>query len=93
MPKFIGENMSETTHLVAETSAAAIGSKASGIGGAASFAAFFMGVNWIGWLSLGIAILGLLINFYFSWQRNHREKVEHNLRVKKLQDQCNAKQD
>ncbi len=85
--------MSEKTHLAVEASAAALGSKATVGGGATSAAAFFMGVNWIGWLSLGIAILGLLINFYFSWQRNQREKVEHNLRVKKLQDQCNAKQD
>ncbi len=85
--------MSENTQLAVEASAAALGSKATVGGGATSAAAFFMGVNWIGWLSLGIAILGLLINLYFSWQRNHREKVEHNLRVKKLQDQCDAKQD
>lgn len=85
--------MSETTHLVAETSAAAIGSKASGIGGAASFAAFFIGINWIGWLSLGIAVLGLLINLYFSHQRNLREKEIHRLQVKKLEGLCNVKQD
>ncbi|WP_180110515.1 holin [Acinetobacter sp. YH12098] len=85
--------MSETTTVVAEASAAAIGSKASGIGGAASFAAFFMGINWIGWLSLGIAILGLLINLYFSWQRNHREKEIHRLQVKRLRGQCDAGQD
>ncbi len=85
--------MSEKTQLAVEASAAAFGSKATLGGGATSAAAFFMAVNWIGWLSLGIAILGLLTNFYFSWQRNYREKVEHKLRVKKLQDQCNAEQD
>ncbi|ALH95602.1 holin [Acinetobacter equi] len=85
--------MSEKVHLFAETSAAAIGSKASFGGGAASFVAFFAGINWIGWLSLGIAILGLIINAYFSCQRNHREKEIHRLKVKQLKDQCDAKQD
>lgn len=85
--------MSETTAAVAETSAAALGSKATLGGSATSAAAFFMGINWIGWLSLSIAILGLLINLYFSLQRNAREKEIHRLQVKKLRGQCNAKQD
>lgn len=85
--------MSETTAAVAETSVAALGSKVTLGGSATSAAAFFMGVNWIGWLSLGIAILGLIINAYFSWQRNQREKAEHNLRMKQLLGECNVKQD
>ena len=85
--------MSETTAVMAEASAAAIGSKATVGGGAASFLAFFMHFNWIGWLSLGIAILGLLINWYFSWQRNRREEEIHRLEKKQLEGKCNAKQD
>jgi formate-dependent nitrite reductase membrane component NrfD len=83
--------MSERVSLVAETSAAAIGSKASFGGGAASFVAFFAGINWIGWLSLGIAILGLLINWYFSWQRNRREEELHALKRKSYEGECNVK--
>lgn len=83
--------MSEKTNLAVEASAAALGSKATLGGGATSAAAFFMGINWVGWLSLGIAILGLLINLYFSWQRNQREEAEHDLRMKQLQGECDVK--
>jgi len=85
--------MSETTSAVAETSAAALGSKATVTGGAASAAGFFMGIDWMGWVGIGVAVLGLLINVYFSWQRNQREKAEHNLRMKQLLGECNVKQD
>lgn len=84
--------MSEKTNLAVEASAAALGSKATVGGGATSAAAFFIGINWIGWLSLGIALLGLIINFYFSWQRNRREKAEHELKMNKLRGDCNAEQ-
>jgi formate-dependent nitrite reductase membrane component NrfD len=85
--------MSDTTAAVAETSAAALGSKATVTGGAASAAGFFMGIDWMGWVGIGVAILGLLINVYFSWQRNQREKAEHSLRMKQLMGECNVKQD
>jgi hypothetical protein len=89
----IGGEMSETTAAVAETSAAALGSKATVTGGAASAAGFFMGIDWMGWVGIGVAVLGLLINVYFSWQRNQREKAEHSLRMKQLLGECNVKQD
>ncbi|WP_180115106.1 MULTISPECIES: holin [unclassified Acinetobacter] len=80
--------MSETTAAVAETSAAALGSKATVTGGAASFAGFFMGIDWMGWVGIGVAVLGLLINVYFSWQRNQREKEIHELTKRKLNNEC-----
>ncbi len=89
----LGGNMSETTAAVAETSAAALGSKATVTGGAASFAGFFMGIDWMGWVGIGVAVLGLLINVYFSWQRNQREKEIHELTKRKLNGACNVKQD
>jgi len=51
------------TAYAAEVSVVAIELKATLTGGATSAAGFFMGINWIG---VGIAVLGLLINFYFS---------------------------
>lgn len=85
--------MSEKVHWVAEASAATLSSKsgATAVGGGLSgAAAFFAGVNWIGWLSLGIAILGLLINWYFSWQRDQREKEVHRMKIKELEGRCNV---
>ena len=84
--------MSDKVNLIAET--ASVGASRATIGGGfAGAAAFFAGINWIGWLSLGIAILGLMINWYFSWLRNKREQEIHELTKRKLQDQCNAKKD
>lgn len=83
--------MSETATHVAEASASAFGFKSMLGGSATSATAFFMGINWIGWLSLGVGILGLIINFYFSWQRNKREKEVHKLTIKKLNRGQNIK--
>lgn len=83
--------MSETATHVAEASAATIGSKATLTGGTASAAGFFMGIDWMGWLGIGIAVLGLVINCYFSWQRNQREKEIHKLTLKKLNGDCDVK--
>lgn len=82
--------MSETS-AAAEASVAAIGSKATLTGGATSAAGFFMGVNWIGWIGVGVAVLGLLINFYFSYQRDRRERREHLARMKKIEGECDVK--
>lgn len=88
--------MSEKTMLFAEASAAAMGSKASAGsatavgGGLSGAAAFFVGINWIGWISLAIAVLGLLINLYFSWQRDRREKEVHRMKMKELEGRCNV---
>lgn len=84
--------MSEKTQLAVEASAAAIGSKATVGGGATSAAAFFVGVNWIGWISLAIAVIGLLTNVYFSYRRNCREEEIHRLEKQKLEGQCNAEE-
>ena len=81
--------MSEKVNLVAETSAA-LASKATVGGGAASFVAFIAGINWIAWVSLAIAFGGLLINWYFSWQRNRREEELHALKRKNYEGKCNV---
>lgn len=84
--------MSEATVAITESSAAAIGSKVSFGGGATSFASFIAGINWLGWIGVGIAIAGLLVNAYFSWQRDKREKAEHTLRMKQLNNECNIEE-
>lgn len=86
----MSETATTATH-VAEASVAAIGSKATLTGGATSFAGFFMGIDWMGWAGIGGMVLGLIINGYFSWQRNRREKEIHELTLKKLNGDCDVK--
>ena len=92
MSKIWGNIVSEKVHWVAEASAATLGSKSGAAavgGGVSSFAAFIAGINWIGWLSFAIAVLGLLINFYFSYQRDRRERQIHQAQMRQIEGECN----
>ncbi len=83
--------MQENTHAAVEITGAAIGQKITlGAGGATVFG-WFVGVDWLAFLGVLIALLGLAINFYFSWQRNAREKAEHEMRMRKLNGDCDVK--
>lgn len=83
--------MSENATQAAEATAAAVASKATYTGGAAGLAGFLTQTDWLGLLGVGIALTGLIISFYFSYQRNQREKEEHEIRMRQLRDQCNVK--
>ena len=82
--------MPETAAQTVEASVAAIASKATYTGGAAGLAGFLTQTDWLGLLGVFIALTGLVISFYFSYQRNLREKEEHEFRMKKLRGQCNV---
>lgn len=80
--------MHETSAAV-EASIVATSSNATLTGGATSFIGFLMGINWIGWIGVGVAILGLLFNFYFSYQRDRREDRLYKARMKQIEGKCN----
>lgn len=80
--------MSEKAAVLTET-AAALGSKFTIGGGFGSFGAFLLGFNWIGWIGIAIGLVGLATNIIFSYQKNKRERVEHQLRVQQLKGQSN----
>lgn len=94
--------MSETTATVAEATAATIGSKVTVGGGATGAAGFFMGFDWIGWIGICIAVIGLLMQAFFGYRRDKRERLAlqnkekrateiHLLTLKKLNEECNVK--
>ena len=72
--------MSET-QTVLGASAVAITQKVTYSAGATSFFAFIAKVDVIAWGGLTVAIVGLIIQFYFSIQRNKREQIEHEMRI------------
>lgn len=78
----------ELSEITAEATIATVGSKITYAGGATGAVGALANINWIGWIGVFIAILGLAINFYFSWQRDKREKIESSLRVKNLMEGC-----
>jgi len=47
-------------------------------------------VNWIGIAGVVVAMLGLLINFYFQVRRDRREAVESAARNEELRERVKA---
>ena len=83
-----------------EASAVAISQKVTATSGVSSFVGFATKIDVIAWGGLIIAVIGLVIQFYFAFQRNRREKIEHemrkaeyDLRLKNLKGECDVKQD
>lgn len=74
----------EISDLAQESAVAAVGSKITYGGAATGAFGALTSVNWIGWIGVIVAILGLSINFYFSWKKDQREQAESDLRIKKL---------
>lgn len=85
---------------VIEASAAAFTQKVTLASGTTSFFAFLAKIDVIAWGGLGIAVIGLIIQFYFAVAKNKREKIEHEMRkaeyeqrMRNLKGDCNVKQD
>lgn len=85
--------MSEHTQAAIEATIVATSQKATVAGGGASFLGWVASIDWLAFLGIFIALVGLAINFYFSHQRNKREQKEHDLRMIQLQRGHDAKQD
>lgn len=45
-------------------------------------------VNWIGWLGVMIAAVGLLANLYYQRRRDRRERAEHEARMAAIRERC-----
>lgn len=85
--------MSEHTQAAIETTIVATSQKMTVAGGGASFLGWLAAIDWLAFVGIFIALVGLAINFYFSHQRNKREQKEHDLRMIQLQRGHDAKQD
>ena len=88
---------------VAEVAAGAA-TKATYAGGGASVLGVLASIDWLAFAGLFIAIAGFLLNAYFQYKRNKREELEsllrikreqdiHDLEMKRLSGEQNAKQD
>ena len=85
--------MSEHTQAAVEATIVATSQKMTVAGGGASFLGWVASIDWLAFVGIFIALVGLAINFYFSHQRNKREQAEHDLRMIQLQRGHDAKQD
>lgn len=73
-------------------------------GAGASVLGFITSIDWVALTGLLVAVVGFLLNAYFQFKRNKREELESMLRIqreqdlyelemKKLNGECNVKQD
>jgi len=73
-------------------------------GAGASILGFITSIDWVALTGLLVAVVGFLLNAYFQFKRNKREELEsmlriqreqdlHELEMKKLNGECNVKQD
>lgn len=44
-------------------------------------------------ISIIIAIIGFLMNWYFARKKDRRDEIEHKAYLESLKDKCNVKQD
>jgi hypothetical protein len=69
----------------AETTAIALSSKTTYTGGAVSVGGLVLSNETLGLIGLGVALLGLIVNFYFAEKKDRREEKEHALRMRELE--------
>jgi hypothetical protein len=91
--------MSETTAVVAETSAAVVGKVATVSGAGVSVISWATTWDWGFLIGVGIGLAGLIIslmnflsNRQFQKRKDKREQELHELEMQKLNGECNVKQ-
>lgn len=78
--------MSESNQII-DASAAILASKtATYVGsGVAGVSAWMGTIDWGFWISIAIAILGLVMNWYFARKKDKRDELEHKAYIATLQ--------
>jgi hypothetical protein len=77
-----------TPESIVEVVGASVANKGMIVGAGAGMVGFFAQVNWIGVAGVVVAVLGLMVNFYFQVRKDRREHAESQARIQALRDQC-----
>lgn len=80
--------MSTRTEIMMEATAASVANKTTMAGAAAGLTGWLTQINWLGISGVLIAVLGLLVNFYFQHRRDKREAAESAARIEALRGKC-----
>ncbi len=73
-----------------EVVGASVANKATVAGAFTGAVGWLAQVNWLGLSGVLIAILGLLVNFYFQHRRDKLEQAESLARIKALRGRCDV---
>ncbi len=75
---------------IVEVVGASVASKGMLTGGAVGLVGWLSQVNWIGITGVAVAVVGLVINVYFQWRKDHRESVESAARIEALRERVRS---
>lgn len=73
---------------IPDASAISVATKTTASAGAAGLYSWIASVNWIGVISVFVAVVGLVANLYFQRRRDKREHEEHLAKLAELRGQC-----
>lgn len=73
-----------------EVVGASVANKATAVGAVTGAVGWLAQVNWLGLSGVFIAIIGLLVNFYFQHRRDKREAAESAARIEALRGRCDV---
>lgn len=69
---------------------ASIGSGATKTGASGAVLGWLFSQEGLAVLGVFVAIIGLMVNWYYKYQENTRARLEHELRVRELKGDCDA---
>lgn len=78
------EVTNQVAHHTLETTAAALGSKATYTGAGVTLTGWALSSEFAALVGMLLAGAGFLTNWYFKWKQDQREQVEHELRVQAI---------
>lgn len=78
-------SLSETTQNTIETVVIGVSNKSIVAGSVGSFLGWLANSGATALVAMTVALLGLVLNAYFQWRRDQRERLEHEHRMRSLQ--------
>ena len=82
--------MADRAEIAVEVLGASSASKVTQGGAVAGVFGWLASVNWIGLSGVLIALLGLLMNWYFQRRRDRRESAESAARIRAIEGSCDV---
>ncbi len=73
---------------IPDSAAISVATKTTVGAGTAGVYSWIASVNWIGVISVFVAVVGLVANLYFQRRRDKREHEEHLAKLADLRNQC-----
>lgn len=79
-----------SAEIAIEVVGASVANKATVAGAVTGTFGWLAQINWIGLTGVIVAVLGLIISFYFQHRRDRREEAESAARLEAIRGRCDT---